>query len=90
MYNFLSETSANMCLDGSIDEQSSINTGVPQRLPSSPLLFLIYTTSLYRKIRKTCAKVAGFIDDIAIYVTSEPEKNAEKVYQLGRKEQDGY
>ena len=57
----------NLIIDGKVTEPRRVDSGIPQGSPISPLLFLIYTSSLYRKIREAGAHVVGFIDDITIY-----------------------
>lgn len=52
-----------------------MNSGILQGLPVSPLLILIYISSLYRKIREIGAHVVGFIDDITIYKGSRDIDN---------------
>ena len=52
-----------------------MNSGILQGLPVSPLLILIYISSLYRKIRGIGAYVVGFIDDITIYKGSRDIDN---------------
>jgi hypothetical protein len=54
--------------------------GILQGSLISPLLFLIYTSSLYKKIKKADVHVIGLVDDITIYIGSrDVDKNTEKL-----------
>jgi hypothetical protein len=63
----LSRRRTNLIIDDKRTGPRYVNSGIPQSLPISPLLLLIYTSSLYNKIREAGAHVVGFIDDITIY-----------------------
>jgi retron-type reverse transcriptase len=64
---FLSRRKISLIIDGKKTEPRYVDSGIPQGSPISPLLFLIYRSSLYNKIREAGAHVVGFIDDITIY-----------------------
>ena len=52
---------------------------IPQAWPISPLLILIYTSSLHTNISECGAHVMWFIDDITIYKSSRDiDKNNTK------------
>jgi hypothetical protein len=56
-----------LIIDDKGTEPRYVDSGIPQGSPISPLLFLIYTSSLYNNIREAGAHVVGFIDDSIIY-----------------------
>jgi hypothetical protein len=63
----LSKRRTSLIIYGKGTEPRYVNSGIPQGSPISLFLFLIYTSSLYNKIREAGAHVVGFIDDITIY-----------------------
>ena len=65
--HFLGRRRTSLIIDGKVTEPRRVDLGIPLDSPISPLLFLIYTSSLYRKIKEAGAHVVGFIDDITIY-----------------------
>ena len=65
--HFLGGRRTSLIIDGKVTEPRRVDSGIPQGSPISPLLFLIYTSSLYLKIKEAGAHVVGFIDDITIY-----------------------
>ena len=67
VHYFMNKRKTRLIIDGKVTQPRRVDSGIPQGSPISPLLFLIYTGSLYRKIKETGAHVVGFIDDITIY-----------------------
>ena len=65
--HFLGRRRTSLIIDGKVTEPRRVDLGIPLDSPISPLLFLIYTSSLYCKIKEAGAHVVGFIDDITIY-----------------------
>ena len=63
-------------------KKKSVDTGVPQGSPVSPLLFLLYTTPLYELIKEQGASVSGFVDDITVYVAGERTENSSKLSSI--------
>ena len=58
---------------------SSINTGIPQGSPVSPILFLFYVSPLIKMMRLKHPHVTcpSYIDDICLLVEgNSPEENA--------------
>ncbi len=62
-----------MAFDSEISNPVSINTGIPQGSPVSPILFLIYLSQLFKSNAKKLVSVRliSYIDDIAIVVSSK-------------------
>jgi hypothetical protein len=83
---FLSRKRTSLIIDGKETDPKYVDLSIPQRSSISPLLFLIYTSSLYNKIREAGAHVVGFIDDITVYKGGRDiDKNTEtlsKVLQI--------
>ena len=67
MSHFLGGRRTSLIIHGKVAKPRRVDLGIPQGSPISPFLFLIYTSSLYCKIRETGAHAVGFIDDITIY-----------------------
>lgn len=86
--SFLQQRVLRLSFDSNIEEFSSINTGIPQGSPISPILFLIYTRGLFDLSGVTCL---SYIDDIAITTSSTSlrknvqvlEREAKKLFQIG-------
>ena len=63
--SFLSDRTASLSFDGETTPPRSVTAGVPQGSPLSPILFLLYTTSLYTQLREHPGLIAvGFADDL--------------------------
>lgn len=81
-HHFVSERTATMIIDGAAGEEKRVETGIPQGSPISPLLFLLYTTPLYSKIKEFGAKVSGFVDDITVFISGNIVENAKKMSRI--------
>lgn len=64
---FLSRWETSLIIDGKVIEPRRIGLDIPQGSPISLLLLLVYTGSLYNKIRKNDNYGIGFIDGTTIY-----------------------
>jgi hypothetical protein len=63
--SFLTDRTANLSFDGETTPPRSVTAGVPQGSPLSPILFLLYTASLYTQLREHAGLIAvGFADDL--------------------------
>ena len=62
-----------MAFDGEISNPVSINAGIPQGSPVSPILFLIYISQMFKSNAKKLVSVRliSYIDNIAIIVLSK-------------------
>ena len=64
--SFLTDRSTQLHFDGEISEPVQTTHGVPQGSPISPILFILYTTKLYKDLRQTGVEVTGFADDTSL------------------------
>ena len=66
--SFLAERKMGLAFDGEKEEIKSVETGIPQGSPVSPILFLIYIRFLFKRLRKEHPqlKFPSYIDDLAI------------------------
>ena len=74
-YQFIGDRKARMLMDQRKGQVCDISTRFPEGSPISPLLFLIYTTPLYKAIKEWGGNPFGFIDDITITVQGEVHEN---------------
>ena len=74
-----------MIVDGVLGKERSVETGVPQGSPVSPLLFLIYTAPLYEMIKELGARVSGFVDDITVHIEGDKAENASRLSSILKK-----
>lgn len=80
---FLQWRSTSLVIDRKIMPAMDVPNGIPQGSPLSPLLFLIYTTELYNKLKSQGAEVIGYVDDITIYVRGyNPNRNTKKLQKI--------
>jgi retron-type reverse transcriptase len=70
--------------DGERNQSQSVNSGIPQGSPISPMLFLIYIRFLFTKInnKHTQLKLPSYIDDVAIIVEGKTAKENSKTLEL--------
>ena len=86
--SFLSDRFLGLSFNGQIEQSTSINTGIPQGSPISPILFLIYIRDLFPTL---AVRVLSYIDDITLSTSSTSlkknirilEREAAKIYALG-------
>ena len=71
-----------MLVEGVRGKEKSVDTGVPQGSPVSPLLSLLYTTPLYELIKEQGASASGFVDNITVYVAGEMTENSSKLSSI--------
>lgn len=83
-YYFLSTRRIWLIIGGKVTELRSMDLDIPQAWPISPLLILIYTSSLHTNISECGAHVMWFIDDITIYKSSRDidKNNTKPAYRV--------
>jgi len=80
--SFLSDRYTQLCFSGVDSARITINAGVPQGSPISPILYLFYNVDLL-EIPGTDGLSWGFIDDIAYGVQGELDQhNAKKLQRM--------
>src|SRR5204863_5318824 len=63
--SFLTECTAHLRFDGEDSDRLPVPAGVPQGSPLSPILFILYTASLYRDLARYAGLASvGFSDDL--------------------------
>ena len=72
-----------MAFDGEISNSVSINAGIPQGSPVSPILFLIYISQMFKSNAKKLVSVRliSYIDNITIIVLSKTIQENCKILQ---------
>jgi hypothetical protein len=68
-YNFLSERTIKMILEGKAMERQAVEARVPQGSPVSPILFAIYTAGQIAKKDRVGAEGHSLVDDIGWIAT---------------------
>ncbi|WP_432712296.1 reverse transcriptase domain-containing protein [Pedobacter sp.] len=76
--SFLNSRQLRLAFDGEIEEFESINAGVPQGSPISPILFLIYTRDLFKG---SAAFILSYIDDVSLSISSTSMKKNIKILE---------
>src|SRR6266705_2893381 len=74
--SFLSHRQIGLAFDGEREDLQSVNTGIPQGSPISPILFLIYLRFLFTTIQERHPNTAtpSYIDDVACLVVGDSEE----------------
>jgi hypothetical protein len=73
---FLEDRVLRLAFDNNIEKFKSINTGIPQGSPISPILFLIYIRDLFKS---NFIKSLSYMDDITLTASSKIFKNNIKI-----------
>jgi ribonuclease HI len=79
IYSFLSDRKIKLAFDSETSQITSIDIGIPQGSPISPILFLIYIRSLFdfskelgeTRITLDLARYLSYMDDISILISSK-------------------
>ncbi len=80
--SYLSERTARLRFDDAEAPPKSLCAGVPQGSPLSPILFLLYITTLYSALEATELRVVGFSDDTNLLAVSpNPAMNVKRLEQ---------
>ena len=82
---FLTNRSIVLAFDGERDKSQSVNSGIPQGSPISPILFLIYIRFLFDKIKRKHqnVKLPSYIDDVVLIVKGKTaEENCKTLEQI--------
>jgi hypothetical protein len=87
--SFLDGRTASLYFDGEATPPHHITAGVPQGSPLSPILFLLYTASLYTQLHDQAGLIAvGFADDLNLLAfgkdTQETRRHLEGAWQVCR------
>jgi ribonuclease HI len=90
--SFLGNRTLRLSFDGQTEEFSTLNSGIPQGSPVSPLFFLIYIRDLFQSVASS-VRVLSYMDDISLTVSSFSlkknirilQREAAKLYSLGAK-----
>jgi hypothetical protein len=87
--SFLTDRTASLSFDGQTTPPHSVTAGVPQGSPLSPILFLLYTASLYKQLQSHEGLIAvGFADDLNLLAfgkdTLETRRYLEGAWQTCR------
>ena len=64
--SFLTDRKVEIVIDGYINPEKRVETGIPQESPVSPILFLIYISRVFDAIKEELPKTIAlyFIDDL--------------------------
>ena len=61
--HYLRDRTSALLFDGLVTDYYSVTAGVPQGSPLSPILFILFVSSLYFQLRRSGLLVVGFADD---------------------------
>ena len=68
--SFLSERSIQLSFDGKVQNETSVDIGVPQGSPISPILFLIYTRNIWQDKGLQLSYINDFLKNL--YINTDP------------------
>ena len=71
--SYLSNRCQQVCANGSLSKQYHLNCGVPQGSCLGPLLFSMYTSTLFKVIERHLPKAHCYADDTQLYVSFKPD-----------------
>ena len=70
---YLSDRCQQVCIDGSLSNQRHLNCGVPQGSCLGPLLFVTYTSTLFKVIERHLPEAHCYADDTQLFVSFKPD-----------------
>ena len=71
--SYLSNRCQQVCANGSLSKQYHLNCGVPQGSCLGPLLFSMYTSTLFKVIERHLPKAHCYADDTQLYMSFKPD-----------------
>ena len=71
--SYLSNRCQQVYIDGSLSNQRYLNCGVPQGSCLGPLLFVMYTSTLFKVIERHLLEAHCYADDTELYLTFKPD-----------------
>ena len=91
--SFLNDRTIQLVFDGEIQPKTSVNAGIPQGSPISPMMFLIYIRYIFEELDILNVKIRkpNYVDDMSLITSSKSIKTnceilkhaAEKLIQAG-------
>lgn len=85
--SFLTDRWVELVIDGHTNPKCKIETGIPQGLPVSPVLFLLYIRGVFAEIESRLPEVAclSFIDDLAFLAAGNSIIEIKKILEKAGK-----
>lgn len=79
--HFMTDRKVSLAFDGDREDMASVETGIPQGSPISPILFLIYIRPLFDRLKTKfpAVGVPSYIDDVALVFTGKNIRTNVKV-----------
>lgn len=64
--SFLTDRKVEIVIDGHINPEEKVETGIPQRSPMSPILFIIYISGVFDAVKEKLPETISlsFMDDL--------------------------
>jgi len=85
---FMSDRLVALAFDGQREDLAPVETGIPQGSPTSPILFLLYISPLFKELKRQYPSLStpSYIDDIALATSGRKElNNAKELTKAARK-----
>lgn len=76
--SYLSDRSQRVSVCGSLSTPLGLDCGVPQGSCLGPLLFIIYSSELFKVINNHLPNVQAFADDTQLYISFEPNSKSDQ------------
>lgn len=68
-------------MDGHDNKEQNIGTGIPQRSPVSPILFLVYISRVFEKVTESCPEIIFllFVDNLSFIASRHSVRELAKI-----------